>query len=149
MRRVKTYRSDIIDSGPELFAGNKRLIAHEQNLLFAPATLCHTQSNLPFCLANDGGPVLRPPIDTESTARRDLRRCRQIRQAALPTDIRPSPIAACGRTLSSIEIKQNALCGKLKRSSINRQAKNEQVPIAPIPVSELLPIGNGKCHPYS
>jgi outer membrane protein TolC len=112
-------------------------------LLFA------TQSNLPFCLANDGGPVLRPPIDTPRAQPAETSEdAGKSDQAALPTDIRPSPNSSLeelypqssNKTPYAASSNDPALTDKQKREA-------EQVPIAPIPVSELLPIGNGKLPP--
>lgn len=125
-------------------------------LLFA------TQSSLPYCLADDGAPQLRPPIDTSKAQSVDasddatnLRPALDVdpgNQSLLPatkaTDIRPSPTSSLEELYPQSSNKTPYAASSNDPALTEKQKKEaEQVPIAPIPVSELLPIGNGKLPP--
>ncbi len=118
-------------------------------LLFA------TQSSLPYCLADDGGPILRPPIDTNKAQSVDAsddspQSPPASNGSAAPqaTDIRPSPTSSLEELYPQSANKTPYAASSNDPSLTEKQKKEaEQVPIAPIPVSELLPIGNGKLPP--
>lgn len=118
-------------------------------LLFA------TQSSLPYCSADDGGPVLRPPIDKDRAQSVDasddtpsLNPTTNASTTVQAIDVRPSPTSSLQDLYPQSTSKTPYAASSNDPSLTEKQKKEaEQVPIAPIPVSELLPIGNGKLPP--